>query len=216
MTGRFVVLEGIDGCGKTTQLNYLANWLPQSGIMPSEAKLHLTREPGGTPLGIALRELLLQPPEEKSPDELAELLLYAADRAQHVSQLILPALYKGDWVLSDRFSGSTIAYQGYGRGLDLDLIRTLEKIATAGLVPDLTIWLELSVEESVSRRKSKLQDRMESEGLEFLKRVASGFSVLAEERNWLKVQADKEYDFVSGVLENEILRVFGDCREAIN
>ena len=184
MSGRFLVLEGIDGCGKTTQLRHLANWLPRSGLMPEGARLHLTREPGGTALGMALRKLVLHPPGDASPEPLAELLLYAADRAQHVAQLIRPALEQGHWVLSDRFSGSTLAYQGYGRELDLDLIQQLEQIATAGLVPDLTFWLELPVEESLLRRDARSNDRIEAEGVDFLTRVATGFAVLARERSW--------------------------------
>ena len=178
MSGRFLVLEGIDGCGKTTQLRHLANWLPRSGLMPEGARLHLTREPGGTALGMALRKLVLHPPGESSPEPLAELLLYAADRAQHVAQLIRPALEQGHWVLSDRFSGSTLAYQGYGRELDLDLIQQLEQIATAGLVPDLTFWLELSVEESLLRRDARSNDRIEAEGVDFLTRRINKLSQL--------------------------------------
>ena len=146
------MLEGIDGCGKTTQLQALAHWLPASGLLPSGAELVVTREPGGTPLGLALRELLLHPPGAAAPGATAELLLYAADRAQHVQQRIRPALEAGHWVLSDRFSGSTAAYQGYGRGLSLALIQQLEAIATAGLVPDLTLWLDLPLAESRRRR----------------------------------------------------------------
>ena len=105
--GRFLVLEGIDGCGKTTQLERLRTWLPQSGLMPQSAELVVTREPGGTELGLALRQLLLHPPGDAAPGTTAELLLYAADRAQHVQQRIEPALAAGHWVLSDRFCGST-------------------------------------------------------------------------------------------------------------
>jgi dTMP kinase len=112
--GCFLVLEGIDGCGKTTQLERLRAWLPSSGLMPPGAELVVTREPGGTGLGLALRQLLLHPPGDAAPGSTAELLLYAADRAQHVQQCIAPALAAGHWVLSDRFSGSTAAYQGHG------------------------------------------------------------------------------------------------------
>ena len=138
--GCFVVLEGIDGCGKTTQLEHLGRWLPSSGLIPAGARLLMSREPGGTPLGRALRDLLLHPPAGASPCSDAELLLYAADRAQHVAQVIRPALEAGDWVLCDRFSGSTAAYQGYGRGLPLERIAALEGFAPGGLEPDLTIW----------------------------------------------------------------------------
>ena len=215
MSGRLLVLEGIDGCGKTTQLRHLANWLPRSGLMPEGARLHLTREPGGTALGMALRKLVLHPPGDASPEPLAELLLYAADRAQHVSQLIRPALEQGHWVLSDRFSGSTLAYQGYGRELDLDLIQQLEQIATAGLVPDLTFWLELSVEESLVRRDARSNDRIEAEGVDFLTRVATGFAVLARERSWVPLQADQQVESVSSALESQLKHHFGPLQESM-
>ena len=189
MKGCFLVLEGIDGCGKTTQLRQLADWLPGSGLMPDGATLHLTREPGGTPLGRALRELLLHPPNAAAPCPEAELLMYAADRAQHVQRRIRPALERGDWVLSDRFSGSTLAYQGDGRGLDRALILDLERIATDGLMPDVTLWLDLPLETSIARRETRAEDRIEAEGLTFLSRVATGFKVLAAERNWTVIPA---------------------------
>ncbi|KGG28565.1 MULTISPECIES: dTMP kinase [unclassified Prochlorococcus] len=215
MSGRLLVLEGIDGCGKTTQLRHLANWLPRSGLMPEGARLHLTREPGGTALGVALRKLVLHPPGDASPEPLAELLLYAADRAQHVAQLIRPALEQGHWVLSDRFSGSTLAYQGYGRELDLDLIQQLEQIATAGLVPDLTFLLELSVEESLVRRDARSNDRIEAEGVDFLTRVATGFAVLARERSWVPLQADQQVELVSSALESQLKHHFGPLQESM-
>ena len=149
MSGRFIVLDGIDGCGKSTQLDHLLRWLPGSGLMPDGADLISTREPGGTPLGRAVRELLLHTRAEQAPAPTAELLLYAADRAQHVERLIRPALERGDWVISDRFSGSTLAYQGHGRGLDRQLIDQLERIATAGVQPDLTLWLTVPLAESL-------------------------------------------------------------------
>ena len=215
MSGRLLVLEGIDGCGKTTQLRHLANWLPRSGLMPEGARLHLTREPGGTALGMALRKLVLHPPGDASPEPLAELLLYAADRAQHVAQLIRPALEQGHWVLSDRFSGSTLAYQGYGRELDLDLIQQLEQIATAGLVPDLTFWLEMSVEESLVRRRERSNDRIEAEGVDFLTRVATGFAVLARERSWVPLQADQQVESVSSALESQLKHHSGPLQESM-
>ena len=191
MAGRFLVLEGIDGCGKTTQLKLLSQWLPGSGLMPAGATLLLTREPGGTPLGKALRELLLHPPQDSAPSPTAELLMYAADRAQHVEHLIRPALDRGDWVLSDRFSGSTLAYQGDGRGLDASTIRDLERIATAGVTPDLTLWLDLPIAVSLRRRQEQMADRIEAEGTAFLARVAEGFRSLAGERGWAGVAADR-------------------------
>ncbi len=205
MKGKFIAFEGIDGCGKTTQLNYLANWLPQSGLMPFGTKLQCTREPGGTPLGKEIRKLLLHPPERVGPEPLAELLLYASDRAQHVCHLIRPALERGDWVISDRFSGSTMAYQGFGRNLDLKLIQQLEEIATGGLAPDLTFLLDIPIQESMLRRCSDVDDRMEAEGFEFLERVSNGFSVLAASRQWISIKADQHATEVSRSIKTEIL-----------
>ncbi len=208
MKGRLFALEGIDGCGKSTQLKHLSQWLPQSGLMPKDAKLHITKEPGGTPLGKALRKFLLDTKDEVSPEPLTELLLYAADRAQHVSTFIAPLIQKGDWVITDRFSGSTLAYQGYGRQLDRDLILNLEHIATFGIVPDMTFWLHLPVKESVSRRMWTIDDRIEGEGLEFLQRVSEGFSNIAHARNWTKICADQSSTDVSRSIENA-LKNFG-------
>lgn len=195
--GRFLVLEGIDGCGKTTQLQALASWLPVSGLLPSGARLVQTREPGGTPLGAALRRLLLHPGELEDPCDRAELMLYAADRAQHVQRVILPALRAGHWVLSDRYGGSTAAYQGHGRGLDLDLIRQLEGMATGGLQPHLTLWLDLPLDLSLARRRQRSADRIEAAGTAFLGRVAAGFQALAAERGWWRIDASLPQDQVT-------------------
>ncbi len=205
MKGLFLVLEGIDGCGKSTQINHLSKWLPNSGLMPKESKLHITREPGGTKLGYALRELLLNPPHEESPDPVTELLLYAADRSQHINQFIRPLLKKGDWVISDRFSGSTLAYQGYGRGLDVSLINNLERIATNGLTPDLTLLLSLSVNKSIKRREQKIKDRIEAEGKVFLEKVSSGFSLIAKEQNWAIISAEETPNEVSAAIERQLI-----------
>jgi len=118
--------------------------------------------------------------------------------------LIRPALERGDWVISDRFSGSTLAYQGYGRGLDRDLIERLEQIATAGLQPDLTLWLRLSVQESLQRRLGDKDDRIEAEGTAFLERVEQGFAQLAQERSWCAVTADQSAAAVSAALERQL------------
>ncbi|MEX0588244.1 MAG: dTMP kinase [Cyanobium sp.] len=195
--GRFLVLEGIDGCGKTTQIEALKAWLPCSGLMAPGAQVIVTREPGGTALGAALRQLLLHPPGEAAPEPMAELLLYAADRAQHVEQLVRPALAAGNWVLSDRFSGSTAAYQGYGRGLDLGRIAQLEQLAAGGLAPDLTLWLELSLVDSLHRRGGRATDRIEASGDAFMQRVVEGFATLARERSWERVDASQAPELVT-------------------
>ena len=214
--GRFIVLEGIDGCGKTTQLQALHRWLPTSGLMPPGARLIVTREPGGTALGQALRKLLLHPPATVQPAPTAELLLYAADRAQHVAEVIRPALDRGDWVLCDRFTGSTAAYQGYGRGLDLEAIYALESIATSdipfSLQPDLTIWLDVSLAESRRRRGGQLADRIEGEGEEFMARVDDGFLELAMQRDWARVNADQPVADVTKTCRNIIRTALETCR----
>tara|TARA_Y100001968_G_C19396162_1_gene738450 strand:+ start:256 stop:897 length:642 start_codon:yes stop_codon:yes gene_type:complete len=204
MKGKLIVLEGIDGCGKTTQINHLSKWLPNSGLMPRSTKLHITREPGGTPLGVSLRELLLHPPGNQLPTKLTELLLYTADRAQHLSEVIKPLINQGDWVISDRLSGSTLAYQGYGRGLNHDIINLLEDIALQDFNPDLTFWLDVSIKKSLERRGGKCEDRIEAEGAEFLKKVSSGFSKIATERGWIHISADLKSSLVSQQIEKEL------------
>ncbi len=197
MNGRFIVFEGIDGCGKTTQVNQLKEWLPQSGLMPKDKKCYITREPGGTDLGVEVRKILLNAQSNDYPAPITELLLYAADRAQHVTKIIQPALEKGDWVISDRFSGSTIAYQGYGRKLNMQLIKELETIATQGIHPDITFLLNMNSKESIERRNTLTNDRIESEGKEFLQRVANGFCQLAQEKNWVKIPATLSQEIIS-------------------
>ena len=203
--GRLLVLEGIDGCGKTTQLQQLSSWLPKSGLIPHESQLVVTREPGGTALGASLRQLLLHPPQDAEPGPTAELLLYAADRAQHVDRVIQPALERGDWVLSDRFTGSTMAYQGYGRGLDRELITDLERIATRGLSPDMTVWLDIPLALSVQRRGSREEDLIEAEGVAFLERVSKGFSDMAKARGWVSVVADRPLLEVAEAIQTALL-----------
>jgi len=202
--GRFLVLEGIDGCGKTTQIQHLRQWLPSSGLMPVGAELVVTREPGGTELGRALRELLLHPPGAAAPCSTAELLLYAADRAQHVQEHIRPALEAGHWVLSDRFSGSTAAYQGYGRGLSLPLIEQLSLIACRGLQPDLTLLLDVPLAESLRRRGHRPADRIEASGEAFLARVCAGFVALAAQPGWQRLDGTQPAEQVSAALQAAI------------
>ena len=189
--GRFIVLEGIDGSGKTTQLEHLAAWLPTSGLMPPGAELIAAWAPGGTALGLDLRELLLHPPARAEPCPAAELLLYVADIAQLVAEVVEPALAAGHWVLCDRFTGSTVAYQGYGRGHDLTVIQQLNQLATGGLEPDLTIWLDLPLGAALRRRGHRSADRIEAAGGEFLGLVAFGYdSLYRAVANWRYVSAD--------------------------
>ena len=171
--GLFITFEGGDGCGKTTQIKLLDEYLRNKGY-----KTLLTREPGSKGLGIKLREILLNYDGEVSP--VCESFLFLADRAQHVDCIIKPALEDGVIVLCDRHTDSTVAYQGYGRGLDLEQIYQLNKIATSGLKPDLTVVLDVDVETSQKRVGSE-KDRMESAGIEFFERVRQGFLEIAKQ-----------------------------------
>tara|TARA_Y100001968_G_scaffold81479_1_gene72561 strand:+ start:49 stop:693 length:645 start_codon:yes stop_codon:yes gene_type:complete len=204
MKGKFIVFEGIDGSGKTTQINQLSKWLIDTEIIPDKTHLVITREPGGTNLGKSIRSLLLDTHEGKSPDPITELLLYAADRSQHVNEIIRPTLNRGDWVISDRFSGSTLAYQGYGRKLDIKLIKDLEKIATQGIFPDITFLLDIPIEESIKRRINRKDDRIEREGKEFLLNVSQGFQSLSNDRKWKKISAINSKKNIMSEIQSEI------------
>lgn len=178
--GLFITFEGADGCGKTTQIKLLDEYLRGKGY-----KTLLTREPGSKGLGVKLREILLNYDGEVSPQ--CESFLFLADRAQHVDCIIKPALKEGVIVLCDRHTDSTVAYQGYGRGLDLGQIHYLNNIATGGLKPDLTLVFDVDVETSQSRVGVE-KDRMESAGIEFFERVRQGFLEIAKtEPNRVKV-----------------------------
>ena len=179
--GKLITFEGIDGSGKSTQLRLLEKYLAGRGI----AYLS-TREPGGTALGKIIRSALLA---EENVEPLAELLLYAADRAQHVRQVIIPALASGMLVLSDRFSDATIAYQGAARGFDLELVERLNELATAGLKPELTLLFDLDVEIALARKYESVEpDRLESEPLQFHRRVRAAYlELVAREPDRLKI-----------------------------
>ncbi len=166
MRGKFITLEGVDGAGKSTHLDWIAARIEAAG-----KKVAVTREPGGTPLGEELRKLLLAQPMHL---ETETLLMFAA-RREHLERVILPALAAGTWVLSDRFTDATFAYQGGGRGLDPDRIETLETWVHQGLQPDLTLVFDLSVEEAKRRRQAATAapDRFERENLDFFARVRS-------------------------------------------
>ena len=209
MKGKFIVIEGIDGCGKTTQINEISKWLPKSGLMAKGSKLIQTREPGGSLLGEKLRNLILDNDKNNQPSSLAELLLYSADRAEHVSKIISPALNKDNWVISDRFSDSTLAYQGYGRNINHEIIKTIESIVCQGESPDLTIFLEIAPEESIFRRKNKLPDRMEAEGIKFLEKVNRGFKLIAQEKNWKIISASQNIKTISDEIKEALLDNFG-------
>jgi dTMP kinase len=177
MRGKFIVFEGVEGSGKTTQIQATAAWL--QSMYGKDRSVIVTREPGGTELGREIRQLLLADSSSLVSNR-AELLLYAADRAQHVESVILPHLDRGDIVLCDRFSDSTIAYQGYGRGFDRAEIDRINQIATGGLQSDLTLWLDLDVALGLERAALRGKpDRIERASLDFHQRVRQGYQELA-------------------------------------
>jgi len=210
MKGKFIVIEGIDGCGKTTQIDELSKWLPNSGLIKKGSKLIITREPGGSLLGKKLRRLILDNNENNKPSSLAELLLYSADRAEHVSKIISPALKNNDWVISDRFCDSTLAYQGYGRKINLEIIKNIESIVCQGASPDLTFFLEISPEESILRRKNEIPDRIESEGIRFLEKVNEGFKLIAKQKNWKVISASQNIKIISNQIKETLLNNFSN------
>jgi dTMP kinase len=178
--GRLLALEGIDGSGKTTQARALA----------ASLGARLTHEPGATALGAALRRLLLYPDPEAPPlSRRAEALLMAADRAEHVAEIVGPALVAGEWVVSDRFSGSTLAYQGYGRGLNTTALARLVEFAAAGLSPDLSILVDVPIDVAQHRLAGSAPDRLERLGPGFAQLVRDGFLTLAaaDPAHWVVV-----------------------------
>jgi dTMP kinase len=178
--GKFIVFEGIDGSGKTTQMELLARVL-EARSMP----VLRTREPGGTRVGDRLRGLLLDP-DYRDLTPRTEAFLYAADRAQHVTEKILPALHRGETVLCDRFLYSTLAYQGWGRGVDIAFLTRLNQLATGGLVPDRVILLDLEVEDGLRRvLKNRPPDRLEGEKAVFFRRVRQGY--LEQASRWPEI-----------------------------
>jgi dTMP kinase len=180
--GKLITFEGIDGCGKSTQMRLLGQYLTERGVAVVS-----TREPGGTELGRKIRSALLDG-GAGSVEPLAELLLYAADRAQHVRRVILPALGEGKVVLSDRFYDATTVYQGYARGFDLELVNQLNELATGGLQPDLTLLFDLDVETGLKRTMRRgdgtgvtasRPDRLDQEPVEFHERVRQAYLDIA-------------------------------------
>ncbi len=170
MKGKFISVEGTEGVGKTTNIECIANWLDERGIAYIS-----TREPGGTALGEKIRALLLDK-ENSGMAASAELLLMFAARAQHLEEKIIPALQAGTWVLCDRFTDATYAYQGFGRGLNLEYIKQLETLVQGDVHPDFTLILDIDPELGMSRVRARGElDRFESEALEFFDRVRAGY-----------------------------------------
>jgi dTMP kinase len=199
----FITFEGSDGCGKSTQIARLAEFLRHAGY-----PVLLTREPGGTPIGEQIRSVLSDL-KNTEMEKRTEILLFQAARAQHVEQLIKPHLRQGGLVLCDRFADSTLAYQGYGYQLfDLDTLRALIHFATGGLQPDLTLFLDLSVEEGLRRRANGGEwNRLDAYQLDFYQRVRAGYQAmaLAEPQRWVIIDAAQSPDQVQAAIRRVIL-----------
>jgi len=198
VSGFFVTFEGPEGSGKTTQIRRLAAFLEAQGY-----QVVMTREPGGTLIGDQIRQILLAHGNEAMKTR-TEVLLFQASRAQHVAELIQPALEQGKIVLCDRFADSTLAYQGFGRGESLEDLRRLIAYATNGLKPHLTLLLDVDVEEGLRRRQPLLQEwnRLDAEALAFHQKVREGYLQLAqaEPERWVVVDAEKPIEAVEAAI----------------
>ena len=204
-SGRFVTFEGIEGVGKSTQVQLAAEWLRQEGL-----EVVVTREPGGTPLAEAIRRLVLEPHADRV-DGVAELLLMFAARSIHLTNLIEPALARGAWVLCDRFTDATEAYQGAGRGVPIEYVRTLERIAQQGRRPELTLLLDAPVDLAMdrSRRRGAQNDRFEAERAEFFQRVRQGYLDIAarEPARMLQLDASRDVGPIAADIRHALQRL---------
>ena len=212
--GHLIVFEGGEGSGKTTQLQRLETMLMPIVETLGFSGLRSTREPGGSPLCQKIRQVLLMPYPDEAMHDRTELLLYAADRAQHVEGYLRPWLAEGNLVLCDRYTASTVAYQGYGRGLDLGLIDGLNTLATQGLNPDLTLWLDLDPAIGMARAVQRgTRDRLEQADLAFHQRVRSGFAALHQSarilETFIRIEADRPIDEVEQAIRSAVLRSVG-------
>lgn len=203
MAGCFIAFEGIDGCGKSTQIALLSGWLRDHGIEPL-----IVREPGGTPVGEQIRHILLDP-ETGDLSYESEVLLYAASRAELVRQVIEPALAEGRVVIADRFVDSSRAYQGAGREVGVDAVSRANELATGGHEPDLVVYLQISLQEAVQRRAAEQDDRIEAAGEEFFSRVHVAFEQLAS-------SGDARWKTVNGVgdasdVQVDVQRIVGEA-----
>jgi len=194
--GRFVVLEGGDGSGKSTQAGRLVAGLRARGVTVCE-----TFEPGATPAGAVIRELLLH--GGASVTSVAEALLMAADRAQHVAEVVAPALDRGEWVVSDRFLPSSLVYQGVVRALGVDVVRAMNEAATAGVVPDLVVVLDVP-EVQAGALRGVTRDRFEAEGARFHEAVATTYRDLAASEGWVLLDGSDDVDAVAARVSSAV------------
>jgi dTMP kinase len=211
LKGRFITFEGGEGVGKSTNIGFAKDWLEAHG-----KTVVVTREPGGTPIAEKIRNDLLKAHHEEPMANLTELLLVFAARAQHIESVIRPALERGDWVLCDRFTDSTIAYQGYGRGLPLDQIDTLRALVQQQVSPDCTLLLDAPLTVGMGRasrraaENNEQTDRFESEALAFFEKVREGFLALAaSEPRFSLIDASQPLEAVQQAVEKQLNRMIG-------
>lgn len=200
----FITFEGIEGCGKTTQMNLLSDYLKKEGVSVLK-----TREPGGTKIGEKIREILLNPDNKKMSKE-TEMLLYGASRTQHIEEIIRPALKSGKIVLCDRYADSTLAYQGFGRNMGVSFIKKACPLSLGTIQPELTILLDLDVKTGLERIKNRIHgnDRIEKEKIAFHNKVRKGYLKLAKtSRGRIKiVKADKEIDEIQKEIKDIVIK----------
>ncbi len=204
MTGKFISFEGGDGSGKSTQINLLKEYLEDKGY-----EVVLSREPGGTKIGEKIREIILDVENKEMTDE-AEALLYAASRAQHVGEFIMPALKEGKVVILDRFIDSSLVYQGMARGLGVDDVRSINEFGTKKLLPDLSFYLDLHAEVGLGRKKEQAKlDRLETAGLSFHEKVRDGYLSLAdgEKERFVVLDASESIEEIQGKIRESIDKV---------
>lgn len=212
LRGLFLTFEGLDGCGKTTQMSLLAGRLREAGERVVE-----TVEPGGTAIGSQIRRILLDP-ANAALDARAEMLLYFAARAQNVTEILLPSLERGEIVISDRWTDSTWAYQGFGRNLGTTIVQDLDAIACRGRRPDLTLWIDIDLETSLSRARSRNRDqaatdtRMDDQSRTFFERVLEGYRTLAEREPERVVRIDGSGD--AETVADRVWRAFEAARSS--
>lgn len=207
--GKFITLEGSEGCGKTTNMAYIEQLLNDAGV-----ELVVTREPGGTPLGETIREILLDS-SQTAMSEDTELMLMFAARAQHMHEKIKPALDAGKWVLCDRFVDATYAYQGGGRGLSMERITALDNWVLDGFKPDLTLYLDISVKQGLKRAEARAElDRFEREKLDFFERVRSGYldRVAADPERFRVIDASEPLEPVQQSINSHIDQFLSNIR----
>lgn len=200
----FITFEGVEGAGKSTQLNNLEEYLNKKGL-----KTIITRQPGGSELGKQIRNLILNPDLNDKPSDLSEMFLYLADRAHHIEKIILPALSQGTIVICDRYIDSHIAYQGYARGFDIDKLKYLNSIASKNLNPDITFLFDLDPVIGLNRvrfgRNQDVLDRIESEKIEFHEKVRQGFLDIAKDNSRFKIiDASLEQEDI----KSQVIKIF--------